>query len=103
MSFKILQAVSEQIGSDLGKGEDELRDGRAMLVPIVLAAVQRGFIPDPAGASGNSQAIETLWRRLSADPEIGLAVKRVALALSLPDIVLLLEVMLADLDPPPTR
>ena len=103
VSFKVLQAISEQIGSDFGKGEDELRDGRAMLVPVVLAAVQRGFIPDPAGTSGNAQAIETLWRMLSADPEIGLAAKRVALALSLPDIVLLLEAMLADLDPPPTK
>ena len=51
VSFKILQAVSEQIASDLGKGEDELRDGRAMLVPIVLAAVQRGFVPNPAAIS----------------------------------------------------
>ena len=103
VSFKILQAVSEQIASDLGKGEDELRDGRAMLVPIVLAAVQRGFVPNPAAISSNAQAIETLWRKLSADLEIGLAAKRVALVLSLPDIVLLLEEMLADLDPPPTR
>lgn len=103
VSFKILQAVSEQIASDLGKGEDELRDGRAMLVPVVLAAVQRGFIPDPDGINNNVQAIDTLWRRLSADPEIGLAAKRVALALSPPDIVLLLEAMLADLAPPPMR
>ena len=102
VSFKILQAISEQIGSDFGKGEDELRAGRTMLVPIVLAAVQRGFVPDPESTSSNAQAIETFWRRLSADPEIGLAAKRVALSLSLPDIVLLLEAMLADLDPRPT-
>lgn len=100
VSFKVLQAISQQIGSDLQQGEKELQDGRALLVSLVLAAVQLGFIPDATATSSNAQAIEALWRRVSAHPEIGLAAKRVALALSLPDIVLLLGELLADLDPP---
>jgi hypothetical protein len=101
VSFKVLQTLSQQIGSDMQKAEKELRDGRALLVPVVLAAVQLGFIPDPTTTSANAQAVEALWRKVSADPEMGLAAKRVALTLSLPDIVLLLEELLADLDPPP--
>lgn len=100
VAFKVLQAISQQIGSDLQQGERELQDGRALLVPLVLAAVQRDFIPDPTATSSNPQAIEVLWRKVSADPEIGLAAKRVALTLSLPDIVLVVAELLADLDRP---
>ena len=101
VSFKVLQILSEQIRSDMEQVEKELQDGRALLVPLVLAAVQLGFIPDPTATSSNAQAIDALWRKIAAQPEIGLAAKRVALTLSFPDILLLLEDLLADLDPPP--
>jgi hypothetical protein len=98
VSFKILKTVSDQIATDLRKDDAELQEGREMLVPILLAALQRGFIPNTADAAIKPEVIESIWRKLSADPEIGLAVKRVSLTLSLPDIVLLLEAMIGDLE-----
>jgi hypothetical protein len=98
VAFKILQTLSDQIASDFRKDDAELLDGRTLLVPIVLAAFQRGFISDPVDKNIKADVVEALWRKLSADPEIGLAVKRVSLTLSFPDIVLLLEEMIGDLD-----
>jgi hypothetical protein len=100
VSFKVLQAISGQIDSNIQQGEKEIQDGRELLVPLVLAAVQLGFIPDPRADSSNVQAIEDLWRKICAHPDVGLAAKRVALTLSFPDIVLLLEELLASLKPP---
>ena len=96
-SLKALQITSRQISSDLEQDENELQAGRALLTPLILAALQRGLIPDPATTAGNTAAIQALWREFLIDQDICLAAKRVALTLSLPDILLLMESMLGDL------
>jgi hypothetical protein len=98
MAFKLLMASSEQLRGDLNADRANLKSAREQLGNILLAALQNGLVAEVGLdlAAPTQAMLEAFWRRAVIDSQLGLAVKQVAIAVSLPDVVLMLWELAGD-------
>jgi hypothetical protein len=90
-AFRILQASEELIRLELVDINEKLRQAEELIAQIVLAAIQSKLIENENLGKINTQAkIEKLWTDLGNDPNLNIAVKKVQLMVSQPDITILL-------------
>lgn len=98
IAFRVLQSVELRVRNDLEEVGGRLQQAEELLSQIVVAAIQKGLISDAAIAASTTQtAIESLWRSLAADADIANAQKRLLLMVSIYDVLLLLDKLLASL------
>jgi hypothetical protein len=98
MAFKLLMASSEQLRGDLNADRANLKSAREQLGNILLAALQNGLVAEVGLdlAAPTQAMLEAFWRRAVIDSQLGLAAKQVAIAVSLPDVVLMLWELAGD-------
>lgn len=89
-ALRVLQQSAARIRSEAEEVGRWLADGRAQLLPIVALAIQKGLASGFADTVDQAR-LESFWRILLADGEIGAAAAQLAMRLSLFDILLLLE------------
>lgn len=95
VALRGLLSSSERLRADYTQVRQTLAETREQLVPLLLFAVGKGFVP--AGSGQLTQAeLETLWRALVTDPESRASAQAVAATVSAPDVLILLEELAAD-------
>lgn len=100
VALHVLQRSAEILRADIALDSQALSDGRALLRPIVLAAIQQGLVDTRAGAPPGQPELEALWGSLLQSPDINLAARQLAMQLGVYDIQLLLaELIQAASDP----
>lgn len=100
VALHVLQRSAELLRADIALDSQALSDGRALLRPIVLAAIQQGLVDPRAGAPPGQPELEALWGSLLQSPDIHLAARQLAMQLGVYDIQLLLaELIQAASDP----
>ena len=98
IAFKVLQSVELRLRSDVEEVSVSLRQAEDLLSQIIVVAIQKGLITDPVIAETTTQAsIAALWKSMAADADIALAQKRLLLMVSIYDVLLLLDKLLAGL------
>jgi len=98
IAFKVLQSVELRLRSDVEEVSVSLRQAEDLLSQIIVVAIQKGLITDPVIAETTTQAsIAALWKSMDADADIALAQKRLLLMVSIYDVLLLLDELLAGL------
>lgn len=95
VALHVLDALSSRLRELLAQAEAALGQGRQLLQPIVLAALNAGSVDAPTLGGQDQALIEALWRRLLVDPGVAPAARHVALTVALPDVLLLIEDLLA--------
>lgn len=95
VALHVLDSLAQRLRELLAHCEATLAQGRAQLQPIVLAALNAGIVDEDTLRGQDAQRVEALWRRLLADAGAAPAARQVALSQALPDIVLLIEDLLA--------
>ena len=98
IAFRVLQSVELRVRNDLEEVGGSLRQAEELLTQIVVAAIQKGLMSEATIAATTTQpAIEALWRSFAADADIAVAQKRLLLMVSIYDVLLLLDKLLASL------
>lgn len=90
VALHVLQRSAELLRDDIARDDRALAEGRALLRPIVLAAIQHGLVDPQANAPLGQPALEALWQSLLKSPELHLAARQLAMQLGVYDIQLLL-------------
>lgn len=100
VALHVLQRSAELLRADIVLDGQALDAGRALLRPIVLAAIQQGLVDTQAGTPPGQPELEALWSRLLKSPDLHLAARQLAMQLGVYDIQLLLaELIQAASDP----
>jgi threonine synthase len=98
IAFKVLQSVELRVRNDLEEVGGSLRQAEELLSQIIVAAIQKGLISEATIAETTTQtAIEALWKSIADDADIAIAQKRLLLMVSIYDVYLLLDKLLAGL------
>lgn len=96
VAFKILQAAEAILRQELNDVTTHLKDVSLLIQNIVLSAVQSGFLTSEQIQEARSQeAVETIWNELGKDAALGLAQKKVLLAIGIYDALIILDDILA--------
>jgi hypothetical protein len=90
VALRVLLRSSERLREDCDGVRQQLAATREQLVPIVLYALQKGFLPAEPDRAVPQDEIEAAWRSLLDDPESQAAARHLAMNASTFDIVLLL-------------
>jgi hypothetical protein len=93
IGLRVLQQSAQRLRSDYGQDQQALFEGRAMLRPVLLQAMQKGLIDLLSHQTLSQQQLNELWQRMLTEPELQLASRQVSMQLSRIDI----ELLLADL------
>lgn len=97
-AFKVLRSLESQLRGHLQEAAESLQRAEDLVSQILAAGIQKGLITDAAIRDTTTQeAIETLWRSISSDADIGFAQKRVLLMVSIYDVYLLMDKLLSGL------
>ncbi|HKR63831.1 MAG TPA: hypothetical protein VJZ00_08870 [Thermoanaerobaculia bacterium] len=98
IAFRVLQSLELELRDSLQDAAQTLQRAEDLISQIVLAAMQKGLITNADIANATTQAaVDALWRSIASDAEIALAQKRVLLLVSVFDVTLLLDEVLARL------
>jgi hypothetical protein len=98
IAFKILQAAELQLRNDLLLDKDRLQEAKDLATQVIIAGLQGGIItPEKIQDVKTQKDLEALWAMLSADANIALGQKRILLAVSIYDVWILLDELLAAL------
>lgn len=92
--LRVLKESAALLRADMVELDGALASLRAQLLPIVLAAMQRGLI-DQAGPPPDAAMLDAAWRQLRADGDIGLAARQAQMQASIHDIHLVLGDLIA--------
>lgn len=95
VALHVLASLCERLRQLSAQADAGLMQGRAQLLPIVAAALEAGLVDQRSDGGPDQQRLETLWRRMQAAPALAGATRQVALSLALPDVLLLIEDLLA--------
>lgn len=97
-AFRILQNSEEIIRTELQLITDRLKQAEELISQIILAAIQGNLIAKENIKDIKTQAaIEKLWKDIGNDAGLAIAVKKVQLMVSQPDITILLAQILETL------
>jgi hypothetical protein len=97
-AFRILQSSEEIIRTELEGITDRLKQAEELISQIILAAIQGNLIAkDDIKKITTQTAIEKLWKDIGNDAGLNIAVKKVQLMVSQPDITILLAQILETL------
>jgi hypothetical protein len=97
-AFRILQNCEEIIRTELQLITDRLKQAEELISQIILAAIQGNLIAKENIKDIKTQAaLEKLWKDIGNDAGLAIAVKKVQLMVSQPDITILLAQILETL------
>jgi hypothetical protein len=98
IAFKVLQSLESQLRGHLEEATESLQRAEDLVSQILAAGIQKGLITDAIiRDTATQEAIDTLWRSISSDADIGFAQKRVLLMVSIYDVYLLTDKLLSGL------
>ena len=95
IALRVLQHSAEQLRNDVGQDQQRLLDAMRQLQPLVLLALRDGLIPLPRRKRLSQPRLQSLWRALLQAPDSALAARQLAMQLSVYDILLLLDDLVA--------
>lgn len=96
VQLKVLQTLEHLLREELSAANDRLQEARDMLTQILLAAMQGGILNDATLANAGTEAdLQAIWKLLAADKNIMLAQKRILMKVSMYDVLLLMEELIA--------
>lgn len=96
VQLKVLQTLEHLLREELSAANGRLQEARDMLTQILLAAMQGGILNDATLANAGTEAeLQAIWKLLAADKNIMLAQKRILMKVSMYDVLLLMEELIA--------
>jgi hypothetical protein len=98
IAFKVLQRAETLLQNDLTENKERLKGAIDLASQVIIAGFQGGIITTEMIKNIKGQHdIEALWAALSADANIALGQKRILLAVSIYDVWILMDELLANL------
>ncbi|MEO6071279.1 MAG: hypothetical protein ABIN57_09395 [Chitinophagaceae bacterium] len=98
IAFKILQAAEQSLRTEVVALEERIETASELTTQVVIAGLQAGIITDAIIKNETTQkALESLWAALSANENIALGQMRILLTVSIYDVWILLDEVVARL------
>ncbi|MEA1965778.1 MAG: hypothetical protein U9N05_00645 [Euryarchaeota archaeon] len=89
-----LRRASELISDAIRGDAAQIAEGEKLTRQLVALAERKGIVPDDPDTRGHSETLNTIWRAMSEDPELGPATTHLAGLVGAYDALVLLDRML---------
>jgi len=90
----VLRRAQEAISSAIKADASQLADGERLAQQIVSVAQRKGLITPPSSANKHTKTLNTYWKAMIADPELGPPTTHLAGLVGVHDALILIDRML---------